>query len=62
LVEKGCNFAVVSNNDEGQLRSPVVIRSVEDYLAGQLQPDGFLAGLMAVQQNVAAVMANVGLV
>jgi hypothetical protein len=37
------------------------MRSVEDYLAGQRQPDGFLAGLMPVQQNVAAVMANAAL-
>jgi phosphatase NudJ len=44
-----------------RLRSPVVMRSIEDYLAGQRQPDSFLAGLMPVQQNVAAVMANAAL-
>ncbi len=43
-------------------RSPVVMRCVEDYLAGQRQPDSFLAGLMPVQQNVAAVMANAALI
>ncbi len=45
-----------------RLRSPVVMRCVEDYLAGQRQPDSFLAGLMPVQQNVAAVMANAALI
>jgi 8-oxo-dGTP pyrophosphatase MutT (NUDIX family) len=44
-----------------KLRSPVVMRCVEDYLAGRRQPDHFLAGLMPVQQNVAAVMANAAL-
>ncbi len=44
------------------LRSPIVMRCVEDYLAGQRQPDSFLASLMPVQQNVAAVMANAALV
>ena len=45
-----------------RLRSPIVMRCVEDYLAGQRQPDSFLASLMPVQQNVAAVMANAALV
>ncbi len=44
------------------LRTPVVMRCVEDYLAGQRQPDGLLTGLMPIQQNVAAVMANAALV
>ena len=44
------------------LRSPIVMCCVEDYLAGQRQPDSFLASLMPVQQNVAAVMANAALV
>ena len=43
-------------------RTPVVMRCVEDYLAGQRQPDGLLAGLMPIQQNVAAVLANAALV
>ena len=45
-----------------RLRSPMVMRCVEDYLAGRRQPDSFLASLMPVQQNVAAVMANAALV
>jgi 8-oxo-dGTP pyrophosphatase MutT (NUDIX family) len=45
-----------------RLRSPVVMRCVEDYLAGQRQPANFLESLMPVQQNVAAVMANAALV
>jgi phosphatase NudJ len=44
------------------LRSPIVMRCVDDYLAGQRQPDNWLSGLMPVQQNVAAVMANAALV
>lgn len=44
------------------LRSPIVMRCVEDYLAGKRQPNSFLAGLMPLQQNVAAVMANAALV
>jgi len=45
-----------------RLRSPIVMRCVQDYLAGQRKPDSFLSGLMPVQQNVAAVMANAALV
>ena len=44
------------------LRSPIVMRCVEDYLAGHRQPDNFLASLMPVQQNVSAVIANAALV
>jgi len=46
----------------GNLISPIVLRSVEDYLAGNRQPDELLAGMMPIQQNVAAVMANAALV
>ncbi len=45
-----------------RLRSPMVMRCVEDYLAGRRQPDSFLASLLPVQQNVAAVMANAAFV
>jgi len=38
------------------------MRCVEDYLAGQRQPDGLLAEMMPLQQNMAAVMANAALV
>ncbi len=45
-----------------RVRSPIVMRCVKDYLAGQRKSDNFLSGLMPVQQNVAAVMANAALV
>ena len=41
-----------------RLRSPLVMRCVEDYQAGLRKSDSFLSGLMPLQQNVAAVMAN----
>lgn len=44
------------------IRSPVVLRSIEDYLAGKRQPPGLLAGLMPVQHNVDLVLANANLV
>ena len=44
------------------LRYPIVMRCVEDCLAGQCQPDRFPVSLMPVQQNVAAVLANAALV
>jgi 8-oxo-dGTP pyrophosphatase MutT (NUDIX family) len=45
-----------------RLRSPVVMRCVEDYLAGRRQPDTLLSGMLPVQRNVAAVKANAALV
>jgi 8-oxo-dGTP pyrophosphatase MutT (NUDIX family) len=44
------------------LRSPVVIRCIDDYLTGKRKPDGLLAGLMPVQKNVDAVLACASLV
>ena len=44
------------------LRSPIVLRCVEDCLAGKRQPKEVLAGMMPIQRNVAAVMANACLV
>ena len=44
------------------LRSPIVLRCVEDYVAGKFQPENTLAGMTPIQQNVAAVMANAHLV
>ena len=44
------------------LRSPIVLRCVEDFIAGKRQPIEMLAGMMPIQQNVAAVMANACLV
>lgn len=46
----------------GDLRTPVVTRCIEDYLAGRRQPDTMLTGMMPIQQNVAAVIANADLV
>jgi 8-oxo-dGTP pyrophosphatase MutT (NUDIX family) len=44
------------------LRTPVVLRSVEDYLSGKRQPDTLLAGIMPIQQNVDQVLARASLV
>jgi 8-oxo-dGTP pyrophosphatase MutT (NUDIX family) len=44
------------------LRTPVVMRCVEDYLAGKRQPDSLLDGLMPIQQRVADVLASASLV
>jgi len=44
------------------LRSPVVLRCVEDYLAGRRQPENMLANLAPLQQNVDAMLANAFLV
>jgi ADP-ribose pyrophosphatase YjhB (NUDIX family) len=45
-----------------ELRSPIVLRCLEDFVAGKREPQELLAGLMPIQQNVAAVMANARLV
>lgn len=44
------------------LRSPVVIRCIDDYLAGVRQPQELLAPMMPVQRNVDAVLASACLV
>jgi ADP-ribose pyrophosphatase YjhB (NUDIX family) len=44
------------------LRSPTVLRSVEDYLAGKRQPNSLLSDMMPIQQNVDRVLANASLV
>ncbi len=44
------------------LRTPVVLRCVDDYLAGQRQAQDFLASMLPLQQNVPAVLANASLV
>jgi 8-oxo-dGTP pyrophosphatase MutT (NUDIX family) len=43
-------------------RSPVVLRSIDDYLAGKRQPPTLLAGIVPVQKNVSAVLAHACLV
>ena len=44
------------------LRSPVVIRCIDDYLTGARQPQSLLAGLLPVEKNVDAVLASACLV
>jgi 8-oxo-dGTP pyrophosphatase MutT (NUDIX family) len=44
------------------LRTPTVLRSIEDYLAGQRKPATLLANMMPIQQNVDQVLANAALV
>ena len=45
-----------------ELRSPVVLRVIDDYLTGKRQPDSLLDGLLPVQRHVHQVMANACLV
>ena len=44
------------------LRTPVVLRCVEDYLAGTRRADNFLTDMLPVQQNVGQVLANARLI
>ncbi len=44
------------------LMTPIVLRSANDYLVGKRESNDLLSGLMPVQQNVAAIMANACLV
>lgn len=44
------------------LRSPVVLRCVHDYEAGRRQSDTLLSGMLPIQHNVDAVLANADLV
>lgn len=45
-----------------ELRSPIVLRSIEDYIAGNRQSVSLLADMMPIQQNVDQVLANASLV
>ena len=45
-----------------KLRTPVVLRCVEDYFAGKRQPESILAGAIPIQQRVADVLASASLV
>jgi phosphatase NudJ len=47
---------------EKDIRTPVVLRCIEDYIAGRRQPKSLLAGMLPLQRNVHAVMANAALV
>jgi 8-oxo-dGTP pyrophosphatase MutT (NUDIX family) len=44
------------------LRSPIVIRCLEDHAAGRRKPQSLLAGMLPVHQNVDRVLANASLV
>ena len=44
------------------LRSPAVLRCVQDYTAGQRESDALLTGMLPLQQNVHRVLANASLV
>jgi len=45
-----------------RLRTPVVFRCIEDYIAGKRQPESVLAGEMPIQHRVADVLASASLV
>ena len=44
------------------LRTPSVLRAIDDFLADQRQPSALLEGLMPIQHNVHEVLANARLV
>lgn len=44
------------------LRSPIVLRCIEDFEAGRRQSDALLSGMLPLQHNVDAVLANADLV
>ncbi|NQV86576.1 MAG: NUDIX domain-containing protein [Woeseiaceae bacterium] len=45
-----------------KLRSPAVLRCVQDYVSGKRQSDELLTGMLPLQQNVQRVMASADLV
>ena len=49
-------------HSQKDLRTPVVLRCVEDYMAGTRQADTFLTDVMPIQQNVGKVLANARLI
>ncbi len=44
------------------LRTPAVLRSVEDYVAGRRESDALLTGMLPLQQNVHRILATADLV
>jgi len=50
------------NRRKRELRTPMVLRSIEDYRSGKRQPETLLAGAMPIQQHVDQVLANAALV
>ena len=49
-------------NSRSTLRTPVVLRCIHDYEAGRRQSDRLLSGMLPLQHNVDAVLANADLV
>lgn len=49
-------------NRRRSLRSPVVLRCIHDYEAGRRQADNLLTGMLPIQNNVDAILANAELV
>jgi len=49
-------------NRKADLRSPMVLRCVHDYVAGQRQSDSVLTGMLPLQQNVQRILATADLV
>ncbi|MBT8091059.1 MAG: NUDIX hydrolase [Gammaproteobacteria bacterium] len=47
---------------QASLRSPAVLRCVNDYVAGERQSDALLTGMLPLQQNVDRVIATAALV
>ncbi len=45
-----------------RLRTPVVLRCVEDFEAGRRESDGLFSGMLPLQQNVDSVLARADLV
>jgi ADP-ribose pyrophosphatase YjhB (NUDIX family) len=59
-----CRWMTLTDLKDRQtaLRSPVVLRCVEDYIAGLRQSDALLTGMLPLQQNVHRILATADLV
>lgn len=44
------------------VRTPIVLRCIDDFVTGQRHAQDFLTGMLPLQQNVPAVLANASLV
>ena len=49
-------------NRKRDVRSPIVLQAIDDYLDGKRQPDTFLDGMMPLHQNVHEVLAAAHLI
>lgn len=60
----GCHWLSLDEivSREAMLRSPAVLRSLQDYVSGKRQPDILLTGMLPLQNNVARVLATASLV